>query len=425
MKKFTLFSCLCFSFLLTGCNFHPNVDQANIKITNVASEYCIEQGGKFAIHSQSQGDFNVCVFDDNSQCEEWAFYRGKCKKGEYFMNESAISENQNNSNNIEVNEPVSVPDVKKQISGNYLGSFYAENYVWGGAMNLAWNELNENILHEKLQLNTTDEKALDMVARLNDAPFAKNDFDKESYYIKSGYGQAIVDTINRESKEKFPSKSFTTLDIQLKPQDIISYAYFLKEVEYEIAFEEKNINFNGKSVKGFYADNKTQKKNIKILRYENDNKFIISLQLKDNSDELILAKGYDMTNQQGIVDKINEDKTKNFEIMGESDNFSAPIIHLDYHRDYIELLGKYLKNKGFEDYYIDQMFENIKFDMDEKGARVENEAVITQKSFGIVDVEEFRNFVLDKPYWVIMKRANSKNPYFLLGVNNTALMEEV
>jgi hypothetical protein len=40
-------------------------------------------------------------------------------------------------------------------------------------MNLAWNELNENILHEKLQLNTDDEIALEMVSKLNDAPFSK------------------------------------------------------------------------------------------------------------------------------------------------------------------------------------------------------------------------------------------------------------
>jgi hypothetical protein len=40
------------------------------------------------------------------------------------------------------------------------------------------------------------------------------------------------------------------------------------------------------------------------------------------------------------------------------------------------LIGKYLANKGFEDYFIGKMFENIKFDIDEKGAKVENEGVI-------------------------------------------------
>jgi len=31
---------------------------------------------------------------------------------------------------------------------------------------------------------------------------------------------------------------------------------------------------------------------------------------------------------------------------------------------------------------------------------------------------------LDAPYWVVMQRKNSQNPYFILGVNNAELMEK-
>jgi hypothetical protein len=37
--------------------------------------------------------------------------------------------------------------------------------------------------------------------------------------------------------------------------------------------------------------------------------------------------------------------------------------------------------------------------------------------------ENPKSLILDKPYWVVMKRTDSQNPYFILGVNNTALME--
>ena len=67
------------------------------------------------------------------------------------------------------------------------------------------------------------------------------------------------------------------------------------------------------------------------------------------------------------------------------------------------------------------MFENIKFDMDEKGARVENQAVIILE----MSMKKIRNFILNNPYWIIMKRAESENPYFILGVNNTELMEKL
>ncbi len=331
------------------------------------------------------------------------------------------------SSNQTPQQPHTIQDTKVSISGNYLGSDYKGNYVWGGAMNLAWNELNENILQEKLELNTTDNIALEMVEKLNDAPFSKNDLDEKSYYIKSGYGQKTVDEINQESKKKFPSKSFADLQMDLSPKDIISYAYFLKEIEYETIFKEDNVLFNEEKVQGFIADNEDQKDNVKILKYDNDDKFIIKLELKDKSDELILAKGYDMTNPQQAVLEINENNKDNLKTINSRDSFKAPKIHLDHHRDYIELIGKSLNNKEFKKYFIAQMFENIKFDMDEKGARVENEGVIAMEitsSEFTTKPPEPKNFILDKPYWIVMKRTNSENPYFILGINNMELMEE-
>ena len=65
-----------------------------------------------------------------------------------------------------------------------------------------------------------------------------------------------------------------------------------------------------------------------------------------------------------------------------------------------------------------------KFNMDEKGARVENEAVIALlENISLTD-EKPKNFILDKPYWVVMQRTDSQNPYFILGVNNTELMDK-
>ncbi|MFA5995419.1 MAG: hypothetical protein WCW27_06760 [Patescibacteria group bacterium] len=322
-------------------------------------------------------------------------------------------------------QPQAVQNVEANTADHYLGSDYKGNYVWGGAMNLAWNELNENILHEKLKLNTDDRIVLEMAEELNNPIFTKNDLDDKSYYIKSGYGQTTVDTINKESREKFPNKSFSDLEMELLPTYIISYAYFLKEVEYTTVFEKKDISFNGQKVKGFYAKEESQKDNVKIIQYESDDKFIVSLQLKDESDRLILAKGYDMTNPQIVVNEINQNNKGDLATIGESDRFEAPKLHLDHHRDYVELIGKYLANKGFEKYFIAQMFENIKFNMDEKGAKVENEAVIALNDVLMMEPEKPKNLILNKPYWVIMQRENSSNPYFILGVNNTELMDKI
>lgn len=304
----------------------------------------------------------------------------------------------------------------------FNGSFYKDNYVWGGAMNLCWHELSENIFKAEIKLNTHSPDALKMLKKLNVSTFTKDDLDELSYYIKSGYGQKTVDLINKESKLKFPEKSFDDLNFELAPFDIISYAYFFKKIEYETQFEEKQVYFEKEKVNGFHAANFEQKKNIRIHEYKNENKFIISIQLKNDSEQLIFAKGYNISNPNKILLRIKEIEYDDYEPIREQDIFEMPDIDLNYHRDYTEMIGKSFANKGFESYIIKEMFENVTFNLDHTGAKVENEAVVVPYFTG-VSLKE-KKLVLDKPFWVIMKQTNSEHPYFMLGVKNTAIMEK-
>jgi putative hemolysin len=54
----------------------------NSSIANPASVNCEKQGGKVSIQTRGDGgQFGVCVFEDNKQCEEWALFRGECPVG--------------------------------------------------------------------------------------------------------------------------------------------------------------------------------------------------------------------------------------------------------------------------------------------------------------------------------------------------------
>jgi len=151
--------------------------------------------------------------------------------------------------------------------------------------------------------------------------------DEASYYVKSGFGQETVDIINKESKEKFPNKTFGDLKINLSPHDIISYAYFLKEARYKTPFELWTVNFSGQNVADLTPATKLNAE-CKIIKYENDDKFIISLQLEDNSDQLILAKGYNMADPQAVIKEINKNNVGKLAAMGDSDVFEAPKCNL-------------------------------------------------------------------------------------------------
>ncbi len=51
-------------------------------LANPASENCIAQGGTLSIaEGGSGGQYGICYFEDNRQCEEWALLRGDCPVG--------------------------------------------------------------------------------------------------------------------------------------------------------------------------------------------------------------------------------------------------------------------------------------------------------------------------------------------------------
>jgi putative hemolysin len=50
-------------------------------MANPASVNCTEKGGKLEIRTSKPGEYGVCLFEDNRQCEEWALMRGECPAG--------------------------------------------------------------------------------------------------------------------------------------------------------------------------------------------------------------------------------------------------------------------------------------------------------------------------------------------------------
>ncbi len=67
-------------------NNDTDKQQDNIQMANPASVYCEEQGGNLSIISDKDGSqYGMCGFDDGSSCEEWAFFRGECNKGESLV----------------------------------------------------------------------------------------------------------------------------------------------------------------------------------------------------------------------------------------------------------------------------------------------------------------------------------------------------
>ena len=84
---------LLIATLVAGCGREPaprepgaprpeSPAQPKVNLANPASTHCVELGGRLSIEKgPTGGEFGVCLFEDNRQCEEWALLRGECPVG--------------------------------------------------------------------------------------------------------------------------------------------------------------------------------------------------------------------------------------------------------------------------------------------------------------------------------------------------------
>lgn len=69
--------CEEWAFLRGACS--PDGMGDALRLANPASTYCVEQGGTLELRTDDNGDeFGMCLLDDGTACEEWAFLRGEC-----------------------------------------------------------------------------------------------------------------------------------------------------------------------------------------------------------------------------------------------------------------------------------------------------------------------------------------------------------
>jgi putative hemolysin len=70
------------ALLAVACGTLATPEPESAGIANPASENCTEKGGTLSIEKRGDGgEYGVCIFEDNMQCEEWAMMRGECPEG--------------------------------------------------------------------------------------------------------------------------------------------------------------------------------------------------------------------------------------------------------------------------------------------------------------------------------------------------------
>ena len=174
-------------------------------------------------------------------------------------------------------------------------------------------------------------------------------------------------------------------------------------------------------VKGFFARTQLQKSVVEIIHYCRYDKFIVKIKLKDLNDELIIAKGFDQNSPIDVMNALKMEDTTQSTNLEANDAFGMPELHFNYDHVFKDLLNKRFDNLKLNKYEIKEFYEKVKFDLGYSGVRLENET-----AWGMVTgmpPKINKRLILNKPFWLVMKRKKSKNPYFILGVNNSKVMD--
>lgn len=67
-------------------SINVTVSGSTVEISNPAAIACVVHGLTRELRTTADGSqYGVCTFPDGSECDEWAFYRGECRAGQYTV----------------------------------------------------------------------------------------------------------------------------------------------------------------------------------------------------------------------------------------------------------------------------------------------------------------------------------------------------
>ena len=243
------------------------------------------------------------------------------------------------------------------------------------------------------------------------------------------------------SYENVLNKNEYDVSGEIEENRIKATAIFKKSLPFEIKLQKFNnkLVFNGQKVESFGVtgfDDYELLKNVKIAYYKDDNNFIIKLVPKDAEHEIILFKTSEifnsfaeMTTEIKKLTEIGISEIKNDKInwkyyINEEDEIIIPKFNFNIETNYTSLEGNNF-NAEKQNYIIEKAWQRTAFILNESGAEIVSEAKIEVAA--VEEIEEIekpkpKKMIFDKPFLILLKRTDSKNPYFGLWTTNTELM---
>ncbi|MDO9184921.1 MAG: hypothetical protein Q7W13_02840 [Bacteroidia bacterium] len=340
-------------------------------------------------------NFNSKIIEENANQAE---YYGN-KKDTALVKHSKEKVFPKISNLSEYKRSVFIPTLESKISNK-------KNAVYCVTLLYAWDEIRKTIT-TPLQI---EDKFSDL-SLLNNSKSYIGVLDSEDYEAK---GEVIGDKIIAKASFK------KSLPFEVRLQG------FDNEIKVEDKLKFDNIKVASFGTFGCFRDISSM---IEILFYEDDNNFILKLIPKDKQHEIVLFKSEIKFNS---MTEIIEEISKKVEIgkvesqnkklrwkyrFEEMDVVIIPKFKFNIETNYKALEGQNFKSNESV-FYIETASQKTAFILDENGADIESEALMAASS----NKPKPKKMRFDKPFFLMLKKADCMNPYFGLWTTNTELM---
>jgi len=322
-------------------------------------------------------------------------------------NDKIIENNQNPVGELPKASPLSnypntvfVPTLESEITPN-------KNIIYAPAFLFAWEKVKQELKNEII----ADKKNSKDFTLINFSKSYQNSLNKNEYTATS----------------------------EINDSTIIAKAFFNKTLPFNtildkftqpFIFDNMPCSYFGMEYYNGYISDMS-----KILYYKNDNQFILKLIPKDNNDEIILIKGLDNgKNLLEILGKMNVlmkkgkeqiKESKYFEnyIFKEKDIFAIPIISFNIFTNYNNIERQTFTTTDKKRHIVEVAYQRTGFVLNEKGAIVESEALAVADSLAAKPKPNTpKKLIFDKQFYIIIKKVNQKNPYFVMKVENSELL---
>lgn len=305
----------------------------------------------------------------------------------------------------------------------------AQNRIWVGTFQLAWNELMDNFI--KGPVNFAGYKS-QMAKDLNAQAFKSDDISPDSYYAKFGEtSPELKAEIEQAIKEKFNETSdvLDSVDWTKGEGRYTAYAMLKKNFKFIKAFTKlDNEKFGSNKTKvQYFGINETSDADldntVSVLFYNSKNDFAVAIKPEGKDILFLYRTDDDETFDKYYSDMLNKKK----EYYGsykfaKKDELKVPFLDLYKEQDFNELTGKRIKGT---DILINKALETVEFKMDNEGVKLKSEAIIATELAALMPQENKpRKFYFDDTFVMFLQEYDKDTPYFAMRVHDVALLNK-